>query len=403
MNLARRGFLTGGCAFCAGGLLACTPTAPDGAQPQTGGMGAHSDLAARNTPGVRTGASADADDGLRATMDQMEARLRTSRFLIREPKANAYIRRIVRDLAGDYAGDIRAYLVRVPFFNASQAPNGMMQIYSGLLLRCTNEAQMAAVLGHEIGHYLRAHSRQRMQDARNAADMAQVFAFIFAGLGAPQLNSATDIILTASFFAYGRDQERESDEIGMRLLSQHGLSPIEAARNWENLIAEDQATGISKYRDVLRASHPDQSERAETLRRRAGELPTGVTRADEYREGIGALREVMFEDQIRTGSHAVTMLIADRWLAADSKDGLPLYAKGEALRQRAGDGDDTKAVESLAAAVADSRAPAVAWRSLALVQRKLGREGEAREAFREYLRLAPDAPDREIVRRNLQG
>lgn len=154
---------------------------------------------------------------------------------------------------------------------------------------------------------------------------------------------------------------------------------------------------------MLRASHPDQSERAETLRRRAGELPTGVTRADEYREGIGALREVMFEDQIRTGSHAVTMLIADRWLAADSKDGLPLYAKGEALRQRAGDGDDTKAVESLAAAVADSRAPAVAWRSLALVQRKLGREGEAREAFREYLRLAPDAPDREIVRRNLQG
>lgn len=399
MNLSRRTFLSGGCVLCSAGLLACTPT--DGSGPVTGGMGAATDLSARNAPGMRTGGSAEIDDGLRATMDKAEARLRASRFLVREAKANAYVRGVVRSLAGGYADDIRTYIVRAPIFNATQAPNGMMQVYSGLLLRCTNEAQMAAVLGHELGHYLRAHSRIANENARQITDFQQMLAFLFAGLGMPQLNQTTDFFLVASFFAYGRDQEREADEIGIRLLAEHGLSPIEAARNWENVIAEDEATGVKGYRDALRSTHPDQPERAATLRRRASELPAGKTRSDDYREGVSALREMMFEDQIRTGMHAVTILIADRWLNEDSTDGLPLYAKGEALRLRAGDGDDAKSAEILAAAVADRRAPSVAWRSLGMIQRKLGRESETRESFREYLRLTPNAPDREFIRRSL--
>lgn len=401
MNLSRRTFLSGGCALCSAGLLACTPT--DGSRPATGGMGASTDLSARNAPGLRTGISAEPDDGLRAMMDRAEARLRASRFLVREAKANAYVRGVVSDLAGDYAGDIRTYLVRVPIFNANQAPNGMMQVYSGLLLRCTNEAQMAAVLGHELGHYLRAHSRVASENARQLTDFQQMLAFLFAGVGMPQLNQTTDFFLVASFFAYGRDQEREADEIGVRLLAERGLSPIEASRNWENVIAEGEATGIKGYRDALRSTHPDQPERAATLRQRASELPAGKARAEEYREGISALREMMFDDQIRTGAHAVTVLIADRWLKEDSTDGLPLYAKGEALRLRAGDGDEAKAAEALSAAVADPRAPTVAWRSLALVQLKLDRRGEANQAFREYLRLSPNAPDRDFVQRALRG
>ena len=55
-------------------------------------------------------------------------------------------------------------LVRTPYFNASMAPNGMMQVWSGLLLRVDNEAQLAAVLGHEIGHYLARHSVERLRD-----------------------------------------------------------------------------------------------------------------------------------------------------------------------------------------------------------------------------------------------
>lgn len=399
MNLGRRGFIAGGCALCAAKVMACTPTSPEG-RPLTG-IDANANLAPRIGPGGRTGASESLDDGLRATMDRMERQLRSSRFLVRDTKANAYIRNVVREMAGEYADDIRPYIVRVPEFNASQAPNGMMQIWTGLMVRCKNESQMAAVLGHEIAHYTRAHSQERMNQVRQATDFSQILAFLFAGMGAPQLNDLSNFILTASVFGYSREHEREADEIGVRLLADRGLAPIEAARNWENVTAEMAARGIPRDNNIMFATHPADWERATALRHRASELPKGDPKADAYREGLSSLREMLFEDQIRTGAHSATVLIADRWLEDDAKDGLALYAKGEALRLRAKDGDEARAAETLGAALGDPRAPAVAWRSLGLLRRKLGQESEARELLDDYLRRAPNAPDREIIRRSL--
>jgi predicted Zn-dependent protease len=399
VNLGRRGFLAGGCALCTAQLLACTPTSSEG-RPLTG-IDANANLAPRIGPGGRTGATESLDDGLRATMDRMERQLRSSRFLVREAKANAYVRSIVREMAGEYADDIRPYIVRVPEFNASQAPNGMMQIWTGLMVRCKNESQMAAVLGHEIAHYTRAHSHERVNQARQATDLSQLLAFLFAGMGVPQLNDLSNFILTASVFGYSREHEREADEIGVRLLADRGLAPIEAARNWENVTAEMAARNIPRDKNIMFATHPADWERAAALRHRAGELPKGNPKAEAYREGLSSLREMLFEDQIRTGAHSATVLIADRWLEDDAKDGLALYAKGEALRLRAKDDDEARAAETLGAALGDPRAPAVAWRSLGLLRRKLGQESEARELLVDYLRRAPNAPDREVIRRSL--
>lgn len=399
MTLGRRGFLAGGCALCAAKLMACTPTSPEG-RPLTG-IDGNANLSPRLAPGGRTGATDSMDDGLRATMDRMERQLRGSRFLVRDAKANAYVRAIVREMAGEFADDIRPYIVRVPDFNASQAPNGMMQIWTGLMVRCKNESQMAAVLGHEIAHYTRAHSQERTNQGRQAADVGQFLAFLFAGMGLPQLNDLSNFILTASFFGYSREHEREADEIGIRMLADRGLAPIEASRNWENITVEMAARNIPRDHNIMFATHPADWERAASLRHRAAELPKGRPRFEEYREGLANLREMLFEDQIRTGAHAATVLIADRWLEDDAKDGLALYAKGEALRLRASDDDEKKAAETLASALDDPRAPTVAWRSLGLLRRKLGQESEARELLNDYLRRAPNAPDREIVRRSL--
>lgn len=399
MTVGRRGFLSGGCAFCATGLMACMPADQTG-RPLTGIDGSI-DLGPRVAPGVRTASSASADDGLRAMFDQMERRLRVSRFLVRDGRLNAYIARVVKGMADEYAGDIRPYVIRVPDFNASQASNGMMNIWTGLLLRCTNEAQLAAVLGHEIGHYIRAHGQERDGMRRQAADIQQFLAFIFAGLGVAQAADLTNLILTASYFNYSRDHEREADEIGIRMLGARGLAPIEAARNWENLRAESEARGLPRYRSIIDASHPDPGEREATLRARAAEMPAGDPRSAAYREGISDIRELLFEDQIRTGAHGATVLIADRWISVDAKDGLALYAKGEALRLRAGGEDEKTADATLEAALGAAETPAVAWRSLGLLRRKMGRESEARELLNDYLRRAPSAPDREIIRRTL--
>lgn len=308
MIARRRSFLAGSCAFCASALLACTP----GDMRPTTGIDSQADLTPRYTPGLRTSSSDSDDDGIRGSLDQMERRLRTSRFLVRDSGVNAYIRSIVHDLAGEYANDIRPYVVRVPDFNATQAPNGMMQVWTGLLTRCTNEAQLAAVLGHEIGHYIRAHSREGIQQRRQIVDAMQIFALIFGAVGVPQVTDLSNLILTAAMFSYSRDHEREADEIGIRLLAERGLAPIEASRNWDNVIAELTALDVPLSRGVLFATHPSGMERAATLRFRSEELPKGETRADRYRRGISGIRAALFEDQLRKGQPAATILIAER-------------------------------------------------------------------------------------------
>jgi predicted Zn-dependent protease len=399
MTLSRRAFSGGMCVLCAGGLAACATAGGDPA----GRIDGRSDLSPRNMPGLRTAATDSDEDGLRGSMDQMERRVHASRFLVRDAAVNAYVGGVVRTLAGEYAGDIRPYVLRVPDFNATQAPNGMMHVWTGLLLRCTNEAQMAAVLGHEIGHYVRAHSRERLQQGRQISDAIQVFAMIFGAIGVPSATDLTGIFLTAAFFGYNRDHERESDEIGARLMAAAGLSVEEAALNWENVGAEWDALGLPRTQSLLYATHPSDGERAASLRARAAQLPTGERRAAEYRRGLAPIRPALFDDQLRKGQHAATVVIAERWIAEDPRDGLALYAKGEALRLRDAAGDEAAAAETLETALASPETPPGAWRGLGHLRRRRGEGAAADALYREYLRRAPDAPDREFVRRALSS
>ena len=73
-------------------------------------------------------------------MDRAEAQLRRSPFVLRDEKLRAYVQDITCRLASQHCPDVRVHLVRTPYFNASMAPNGMMQVWSGLLLRVENEA-----------------------------------------------------------------------------------------------------------------------------------------------------------------------------------------------------------------------------------------------------------------------
>jgi predicted Zn-dependent protease len=399
VRLARRSFVAGGCALCALSTIACTPT--DGSSRPATGIDGKSDLAPRTAPGVRTAVSAEDDDGLRGLTEKIEQNVRSSRSLVRDPSVNAYLRDLVRRLAGDFADDIRPYLLRVPDFNASQYPNGMMQVWTGLLLRCTNEAQLAAVLGHEIGHYQRAHGVERLRNARQTADMSQILAMIFGAAGAARASDLTAFMLLASNFSYSRDHEREADEIGVRQVSRIGLDPAEAAQNWDNVMSELTALGVDRGKSVVFSTHPATEERTATLRSRARELPAGDKRADAYRRGIESIRPALFEEQMQKGQPAAMLVIAERWLAVDAADGLARYAKGEAHRLRDAKGDEDAAIEALAAAFDQPGTPPSAWRSLATIRRKRGERTESDALFREYLRRVPNAPDRDLIRRIL--
>ena len=333
------------------------------------------------------------EGGLWALMDREERALRRNPALIRDEGINNYIRGIVTSLAGTHANDIRIYVMRTPNFNASMAPNGMLQVWSGLLLRVHNEAQLAAVLGHEVGHFFERHALARMRDAKEKSALATVFG-LFGLIGA-----IGQIAVVSSAMGYQRDHERDADRIGAELMHQAGYRVEEAAAVWSAMLDEmkirDQKD--ASQTPALFDSHPPSIERRDNLLTLAKELPGGETREDRYRDVMGRHLELWCEDEIRRSQYSESIALFTRIIPAAANVALIQAFRGEALRLRAEQNDHDAALEDYRlAAGADLPIPR-ALRGIGLIERQRGHSAEAVNAFRKYLELQPDAPDAALI------
>jgi len=349
---------------------------------------------------------AGSDEGsLWAFMDREEHRLKQSAFVIRDKALHDYVTGIVCKLAGEHCPDIRVYIVQTPLFNASMAPNGMMQVWSGLLLRMTSEAQLAAVLGHEIGHYLARHSIERLRDAKSKSAAGQFLGILLARAGG--LGAISQLALLAGMLAYSRDQEREADRIGVELMARAGYAPVEASRVWEQLLEELKAGARERdeYWDesVLFKTHPPAAERQKVLADlAAAKGAQGRTGADEYRTALAQHRSDFLVDELKRRNFGETRVLLERMQKAFPDDGELQYCLGEAYRLRAQDKDLAEAIAAYRRAELLKGTPAEMYRSMGLVQRKLGDDAQAQNAFAKYLELKPTAPDSALIRAYLK-
>ncbi|MFO1188085.1 MAG: M48 family metalloprotease [Alphaproteobacteria bacterium] len=383
--LTRRGFVHG-CGWCTALALLSACQSPQGREGAV-------------APGYRPAPDSD-EGGLWEIMDREEARLRQSRFLVRDPAVTAYVHDIACRLADDRCRDLRLYVIRTPYFNAMMAPNGMMQIWSGLLLRTSNEAQLAAVIGHEFGHYRQRHTLDRLRDVRSKADVGAFLGLGFAAAGLGAVGNLAQLALIASIFAYNRDQEREADDIGIDLMAKAGFAPLEASHIWEQIVAEEAADPYRGARDPFFASHPAPEERMATMREAAAKLeaPNQGTYADRYRTTLRGFRASLLQDEIRLRQYARSLVLMDRLIEAAPKDGELLFYRGEVYRLRDHENDRDRALANYDEASAGEGAPPEIWRSRGLVHRTAGDRSTAATAFDRYLTLRPDAPDRDLLR-----
>ena len=332
------------------------------------------------------------EGGLWAMMDREERRLRRSPFNLRDAKLHAYVQDIACRLTADHCPDVRVYLVSAPYFNASMAPNGMMQVWSGLLLRADNEAQLATVLGHEIGHYLQRHSVDQLRDAKTRAAFGQFLGlFGVAGL-------LGQLGMVAGMFAYGQDHEREADAIGIRLMRNAGYDPAEAAKVWENLLLEIRARPEGERSSPFFATHPPPAERQETLARLAQASPGGTKNEDAWRERIAPYLEGWLAEEVRRGAPEESIALFTRLMARSPGAAAFPAARGEVYRLRAGEGDLDRALADYKTAVAAGGAPPVAHRGMGLVYRTRREAAPARASFARYLESAPEAPDFALIK-----
>jgi predicted Zn-dependent protease len=268
----------------------------------------------------------------------------------------------------------------------------MMQIWSGLLLRMDNEAQLAAVVGHEVGHFLQRHSLERLRDAKSksAASVVMLPFGLFGLVG--------QLALLASVYAYSREQERDADTISVRLMTAAGYDSSQASEVWGNLLAELKArpNADAATSSVLFASHPPSDERRETLRTLG--KAEGDKAEQAYRERMAAWQIEFLEDEIKRGQYPETIALLDRKLTIEAQRPDLLYARAEAKRLRGQDKDVEQALADLSAASTMPNAPAQAYRSLGLLLRERKDNVGAAAAFTRYLEAAPAAADAGLIK-----
>nr|CRH07982.1 Conserved exported protein of unknown function [Candidatus Magnetococcus massalia] len=349
--------------------------------------------------------TASLEGGLWMELDRIEAGYRTSGKRIKDVALQEYIKGITCRLAGQYCADIRLYIMRVPHFNANMAPNGAMQVWSGLLLRARNEAQLAAVLGHELGHYLRRHSMQHYKTAVEMSNGMTILSLALAYGGAGNYTNTLHMIGQSSLAAYSRDHEREADGYGLRLLVDGGYDPREAYKIWQNLIAEKDA-GKGRYHEhSLFASHPPSEERQSSLQTLAEAHLTqhaaGEIGQSRYQRALTPWIDRLIQDEVDRESFASSdqlfeQMANDRFFKARA-----LFARGE-LRRVRGEKEDYEAALSFykkALETAPEYAPT--YQSMGVVLRRLKRTAEAKAAYRTYLDKEPQAEGAAFIRRYL--
>jgi predicted Zn-dependent protease len=349
--------------------------------------------------------------GIWQQYERVEQEVAGSNLLVHDPNLASYLGGVAERVGGPAAKDLRVYIARIPEFNAFMTPTGFMVVFSGLLLRMRDEAQLAGVIGHEAGHFLRRHQIRLWRDMKR-----KTAAFNFLAMGAGVGGAAGgfyagDLVQLAqlgtilSLLSYSREMEAEADAIGVLQVSEGGYDPMAMPETWQQLIEELRASAAMRRkryhrRSSLLETHPASETRMADLRVSAKEMTTARTTErgrDRYLRALGEHRRTLLDDQVKLNDPGASLYIV-RNLAKDGWNGLLRYYEGEIWRLKSGEGDAARAGQSYAAAIAYPDAPPEAWRAHGYQLLKEGRRAEAKTALDRYLALAPGAPDAAMVR-----
>jgi predicted Zn-dependent protease len=337
--------------------------------------------------------------GLWMEADEDERELRDSKFVLHDPALQAFVGQVLCKAVGeDRCKGVRIYIVRVPYFNASMTPNGTMRVYTGLLLRMRNEAELAGILGHEFGHFEERHSLANFRTGRLMTDIAS-WALLFGNSGIPLYNVAI-----GTMYQFGRDEERRADLRAFGYLSASSYRPGAFPDVWDREMDEADATATgrsqrsSRYeRTPFFASHPTSLERSTYLRKLAVEAgDEGDDGAASYQAALAQWRPQFLDDQLKLNDFGGTEYLLGQ-LARDGWTPDLLFARGELYRLRGNPRDLVSATEFYREALAKGAADPLLHRSLGMTLLRSRMTAEGSTELKRYLALRPDASDASMI------
>jgi predicted Zn-dependent protease len=218
-----------------------------------------------------------------------------------DPKVQAYVESVGKRMAAASERPDLPWSFTVlddPTVNAFALPGGPVFVTRGILTYMTSEAELAAVLGHEIGHITARHSAEQLSKAQ----LAQV------GLGLGmilsedlrQYGQLAGVGLQLMFLKFGRDAERQADDLGFRYMVGQRYDPREMAHVFQMLDRQSAAEGGGRLPEWL-STHPNPGGRAEKAAQRAAGVQDLEGRRLERETYLAHLDGMVFGENPRQG------------------------------------------------------------------------------------------------------
>lgn len=172
-----------------------------------------------------------------------------------------------------------------PVVNAFALPGGYIYVTRGLLAHLNSEAQLAVVLGHEIAHVAARHASQRafeLQLGQIALLGGAMLGQEVLGVSAENVLQLGGIVAQLLFLKYSRDDERESDRLGVEYAVRAGYDAAEAAAFFHSLerLSEQHGARLPSFL----STHPDPGEREQTIRMLAARWKQQVGSANQVNQ-----------------------------------------------------------------------------------------------------------------------
>jgi len=234
---------------------------------------------------------------------EADQQISASMGIYEDPQLQSYVDKLGKEIAVKSERPNLPWTFRViddPVVNAFALPGGYIYVTRGILSHLQNEAELAGVLGHEIGHVTAKHSVTRISEQQ----LTQ-FGFGLAMVLKPELQQYSqfaEIGLGLLFLKFSRDDERQADQLGLRYMTNINNDPREMANVMQTLKRVSDQSGNGGGIPLWLSTHPDPANRIELINSKLNQMQVNyAVTTKNQNEYLTRLNNMIFGDNPREG------------------------------------------------------------------------------------------------------
>ena len=333
-----------------------------------------------------------------------------SGFLYHDPELEDYLNRIAKKLLAHSIApefQIQIKVLKDPNLNAFAFPNGVIYIHTGILARMDNEAQLAALLSHEMTHCTHRHSLRIIRSIKDRpayiAALQETLAKISAVQEVARLLGATGSIVALS--GYNQELESEADQVGLDLMAKANYDSTEALKLFEHLKQEIEAEDIEE--PFFFGTHPNIRQRIENVSNWLAndriEKQAIVKNTTEFRARMHRVVLANARLDLQRGRFDIARKTVAKYLGMQPNDARAHYLYGEIFRQRNRPDDVRTAISYYEKAMLLDPSYPEPHKAMGLIHYKEGEKQLAKKFFESCLLLSPNTSDKAYIQGYLKN